>query len=101
MIEIEKLPSVPSTEGMTPAKREASYAEWLANLGLLAKNDNCIAVALELIEKLLNEMERRSDLLSDLDEHRNSCRHYLLSVEPKNLTIEDCLIALGYTSEGL
>lgn len=32
---------------------------------------------------------------------REQCRHYLMSVDPKDLTVEDCLEYLGYGRDGL
>lgn len=37
----------------------------------------------------------------DLSERLNNGRHYLMGVEPKNLTVKDCLEAFGFSRNGL
>jgi len=37
----------------------------------------------------------------DLSDRLNNGRHYLMEVEPRNLTVEDCLEAFGFSRNGL
>lgn len=49
------------------------------------------------ISNLLEKADRADDLSSKLDKGR----HYLMGVEPKDLTVEDALEAFGYHRNGL
>lgn len=66
--------------------------EWKEEMSKLSKKD-----LIDIAAKIGEEQER----LKELAEHRLNCRHYLMGVEPKNLTVEDCLESLGYGRNGL
>lgn len=51
----------------------------------------------EEVEKLLKDL----DYYSELAKQRDECRHYLMGVQPSELTVEDALESLGYGRNGL
>lgn len=58
--------------------------------GLGAERDSWKILAQALTEKV-----------QQLFEDRDRCRHYLMSIQPNDFKIEDCLESLGYQSDGL
>jgi chromosome segregation ATPase len=50
---------------------------------------------------LLREETKAADnLLTELDKRINDCRHYLMGVQPEDLTVENALEALGFQRNG-
>lgn len=50
--------------------------------------------------KHFSDKEKMIDRLSEAADHRDSCRHYLMGVDPERLTVEDALETLGYGRNG-
>lgn len=55
----------------------------------------------ESAEEVINQLAMAEELRGDLNRRLLQGRHYLMGVEPKDLTVEDALVALGYTADGL
>lgn len=54
-----------------------------------------------LIDELEKEIQRLKNFNQDLRDQLSEGRHYLMSVEPKNLTVEDALEAFGFGRNGV
>jgi len=44
---------------------------------------------------------KQKDKFAETASLRDKCRSYLMGVRPEDLTVEDCLTALGFTANGL
>lgn len=55
----------------------------------------------QLAEAFANLLTEKDEKISELGERLNEGRHYLMSVQPKDLTVEDALEALGFGRNGL
>jgi hypothetical protein len=56
---------------------------------------------IEANAKLIAEAPAIKELFQDLADRLNNCRSYLMEVDPKKLTVEDCLEAFGFGKNGL
>jgi hypothetical protein len=53
-----------------------------------------------LIE-VASKIGQEKEMLGELADFREQCRHYLMGVNPEKLTVEDALESLGYGRNGL
>jgi hypothetical protein len=56
---------------------------------------------IEANAKLIADAPATKDICQDLSDRLNNGRSYLMEVEPKKLTVEDCLDAFGFGRNGL
>lgn len=97
---------IPSNLHMETDRRERQYARTFQELERRANQESCVeaAIALELIEHLVSKkelLERSDSFYRESHDHRYDCRDYLMAVDPNDLTVEDCLEALGFGRNGL
>ncbi|WP_250632138.1 hypothetical protein [Rhodoflexus caldus] len=73
--------------------------EWKKEVSKMSK-----AQIIELAAKIgteKNVLEAKVERYEILVELRDRCRNYLMSVQPEDITVEDCLEELGFGRNGL
>jgi len=64
----------------------------------------CMGMTKEEVEANAEVIARapyNQELAYELNDRINACRNYLMGVDPKKITVEDTLLALGFNRNGL